>query len=98
MGASLWDLDVLLADIDPAQIAVGFDVRHATVEGGTTWKASWHLIQERLGAVYVKDFSWKDRKPHNVPLSEGQVVRISSSWLRNDQTCRLPFTWSTSVK
>jgi hypothetical protein len=26
-----------------------------------------------LGAVYVKDFSWKDRKPHNVPLGEGQV-------------------------
>ncbi|MCH1502972.1 sugar phosphate isomerase/epimerase [bacterium] len=73
VGASLWDLDALLDDIDPAQIAVGFDVRHATVEGGTTWKTSWHLVQPRLGAVYVKDFAWKDRKPSNVPLGEGQV-------------------------
>ncbi len=73
VGASLWDLDALLDDIDPKQIAVGFDVRHATVEGGTTWKTSWHLIQPRLGAVYVKDFAWNKRTPVNVPLGEGQV-------------------------
>ncbi len=73
VGASLWDLDLLLEDIDPAQIAIGFDVRHATVEGGTTWSTLWKLIQPRLGAVYVKDFVWKGLKVENVPLGQGRV-------------------------
>ena len=74
VGASLWDLDMLLEGIDPKQIAVGFDVRHATVEGGTTWETGWHLIQPRLGAVYLKDFVWDGLKMQNVPLGEGRVA------------------------
>lgn len=73
VGASLWDLDLLLDDIDPQWMAVGFDVRHATVEGGTTWPLLWKLIQPRLGAVYVKDFTWREEKLENVPLGEGRV-------------------------
>jgi sugar phosphate isomerase/epimerase len=73
VGASLWDLDLLMEGIEPTQMAVGFDIRHATVEGGTTWATLWKLIEPRLGAVYVKDFVWEGRKMKNVPLGSGMV-------------------------
>ena len=33
----------------------------------------WKLIEPRVRIVYVKDFIWKNRRPHNVPLGEGLV-------------------------
>lgn len=73
VGASIWDLDELLEGIDPDHLGVAFDIRHATADGGTTWPALWKLIEPRVRIVYVKDFIWKDRKPHNVPLGQGLV-------------------------
>ncbi|MEZ5328390.1 MAG: TIM barrel protein [Verrucomicrobiales bacterium] len=72
-GASIWDLDEFLADIDPDDLGVAFDIRHATAEGGTTWPLLWKLISPRVRTIYVKDLVWKDRQPHNVPLGEGLV-------------------------
>lgn len=74
VGASLWDLDLLLGDISPDDIGCAFDIRHATAEGGTTWPTLWALIEPRVRAVYVKDFVWENRKPENVPLGKGQVA------------------------
>lgn len=73
VGASIWDLDELLTDLDPDHLGVAFDIRHATAEGGTTWPLLWKLIKPRVKVVYVKDLVWKERKPHNVPLGEGLV-------------------------
>ena len=72
-GASVWDLDTMLDGIDPDHLGVAFDIRHATAEGGTTWPVLWKLIEPRVRTLYVKDFVWKDRKPHNVALGKGLV-------------------------
>lgn len=73
VGATLWDLQRLIADIPPSEIGVAFDIRHATVEGGLSWPTLWKLMQPHLGVVYVKDFHWVGRKAENVPLGQGQV-------------------------
>jgi sugar phosphate isomerase/epimerase len=73
VGAGLWDLQRLLEDIPVEQVAVAYDIRHATVEGGTTWPITWNLIQPHLGMVYVKDFEWTESRPRNVPLARGRV-------------------------
>lgn len=91
VGASVWDLDLLFEGIPTQQMAVGFDVRHATVEGGTTWSTLWKLIEPRLGAVYVKDFVWETEKVVNVALGEGRVSPKFFSGLAN-QRVDLPFT------
>ncbi|MEM6362914.1 MAG: sugar phosphate isomerase/epimerase family protein [Planctomycetota bacterium] len=75
MGASLWDLDRVLADIDPAEIGVAFDIRHATIEAGTSWPVAWRLLQHRVKAIYVKDFDWRGDNVANVPLGQGRVPR-----------------------
>jgi len=73
VGASLWDLRYLLHDVDPQDVSVAFDIRHATVEGGLAWPIDFGVIRPHLGAVYVKDFVWDGRKPKNVPLGKGRV-------------------------
>ncbi len=77
VGAPIWDLEILLNGIPPEHFGVAFDIRHATVEGGTTWETHFALIKKRIQIIYVKDFRWVDgnRKPVNVPLgSEGSRV------------------------
>lgn len=73
LGGTIWDLKYILRDIPVEQMAVGFDVRHAKVEGGMSWPVYWNVIQPHLGAVYVKDFIWKNNNVENVPLGKGWV-------------------------
>ena len=73
VGASVGDLRYLLQDVDPQDVGVAFDIRHATVEGGSAWPIDFGVVRPYLGAVYVKDFVWDGRKPKNVPLGQGRV-------------------------
>lgn len=73
MGAAVWDLDQVLADVSPDHIGVAFDIRHATVEAGSSWPIAWRMIRPRVRSVYVKDFRWVDDAIVNVPLGDGLV-------------------------
>jgi len=79
VGASIWDLHILMQDIDPAQMGVNFDVAHATIEGGLGgWINSFKITGPHLRGIAVKDFVWnKDARgawqPQWRPLGEGMV-------------------------
>jgi len=79
VGASIWDLHVIMQDLDPAQVGVNFDIAHATIEGGLGgWINSFKITGPYLRGVAVKDFAWaKDDKgswqPQWRPLGEGMV-------------------------
>lgn len=74
VGAALWDLPPLLEGIRPDEIGIAYDIRHATVEGGTSWPVTFNRIRPHLNVVYVKDFAWEGgEKPINVPLGKGRV-------------------------
>ncbi len=75
VGAPVWDLFRLLKDYDRKTIGIGFDIHHATVEGGLSWPIQFKLIASNLAAVYVKDFVWEKGKVKDVPLGDGQVDR-----------------------
>ena len=75
VGAPLWDLHELFKAHDPAHLAVGFDMSHATAEGTRAWPLHANLLRPRIGALYVKDFCWTENKRDNCPLSEGIVDR-----------------------
>lgn len=72
-GAAVWDIYSLFKEYDPKRIAIAFDIRHATVEGGTAWELNFNLIKSHLGLVYAKDFAWQGKVAQNVPLGEGMV-------------------------
>lgn len=73
MGAAIWDLDRVLDGIAPSDIGVAYDIRHATVEGGTSWPTTFRMIRDHIDTVYVKDFVWEGTKMKNVPLGEGNI-------------------------
>lgn len=77
VGSSVWDVYWILKDCDPAYIGSQYDIRHATVEGGTSWPNGMKLLAPWIKTTDIKDFMWKkvDGKWQvvNVPVGEGQV-------------------------
>jgi len=79
VGASVWDLWVILKDLDKKWLGVNYDIGHATIEGGLGgWIHSLRLITPWLKGIAVKDFRWgrnpKGRwQPQWCPLGEGMV-------------------------
>ena len=73
VGATIWDLHQLLKDIPVEEIGCAFDIHHATAEAGLSWPVLHRLISPHIGAIYVKDFRWENRKITEVALGTGQV-------------------------
>lgn len=77
VGACVWDLYYLIKELDPRWIGSQFDIRHATVEGGTVWPTHFRLMSGYVNTLAVKDFRWAQVKgtwqPENCPLGEGMV-------------------------
>lgn len=88
VGGSVWDLGILLEKVDPRGLGVQYDIRHATVEGGTSWPVGLRVIAPHIDTIAIKDFQW-ERGPggkwniRNVPLGDGMVdVRAFLARLR----------------
>jgi len=82
-GSPLWDLHLALEEISPDDLAVAYDIRHATVEGGQSWPTTFRMIRPHVDTVYVKDFVWDADKPKNVPLGKGRVEQRFFRMLRD---------------
>jgi sugar phosphate isomerase/epimerase len=73
VGGPIWDLRYLLEGIEPTDLGVAYDIRHAMVEGSSAWPVSFQLIRPHVQAVYVKDFVFQDGRAVNVPMGDGLV-------------------------
>ena len=77
IGAYITDLASMLEGLDPNWVGAQFDIRHATVEGGTAWPLGLGYLKNHIRTVALKDFTWKringDWKVYNVPIGEGMV-------------------------
>ena len=77
LGAAIWDLYLVLKDLDPDHIGCQFDIRHAVTEGGLMWPDSFRMMKPYICSLAVKDFKWAvvDSKwsVFNVPIGEGMI-------------------------
>lgn len=77
VGAPVWDLWVLLKDIDPRWLGVQYDPKHATLEGGNSWVLGLDLVQAHVRCMDIKDFVWAKQdgkwRAQIVPIGEGMV-------------------------
>lgn len=79
VGAAIWDLHIIMKDLDPKLMGINYDIGHATIEGGLGgWIASWGIAQPRVRGIALKDFVWaKDEKgrwrERWCPIGEGMV-------------------------
>jgi sugar phosphate isomerase/epimerase len=78
-AAPVWDAVSVLNDPKIKNVGMGFDIGHATIEGGLSWPIQARLAEPLYTLVYVKDFRWaKDRDGWNpawCPLGEGMIHR-----------------------
>ena len=78
VGASIWDFWYVIKDMPSDWIGIQFDIRHAVVEGGLSWKKDMELVKDWIKCSVVKDFVWEKKedgvyKVKNVPVGEGMV-------------------------
>jgi sugar phosphate isomerase/epimerase len=59
IGAPIWDLWILMNELNSCWIGINYDIGHATVEGGYGgWIDSSRLIGKYMKGVALKDFKW----------------------------------------
>lgn len=77
IGAPVWDLWLLMRDLNPDWIGCQYDIRHATVEGANSWPIALNLLHSYIRCMVIKDFKWAnidgDWRIENVPVGEGMV-------------------------
>jgi sugar phosphate isomerase/epimerase len=79
VGAPIWDLHILMKDLDPKLVGINYDVGHAHIEGGLGgWIASWRVAGAHVRGIALKDFVWAkdDRgrwREKWCPIGEGMV-------------------------
>ena len=90
VGAPVWDIWELLRGMKGREVAVYFDIGHATLEGGYSWPIQARLVEGMLGAVSVKDFVWRKAaggrqngwRAEWCPVGEGMVDGRFFDWLK----------------
>ncbi|MBK7872550.1 MAG: sugar phosphate isomerase/epimerase [Saprospiraceae bacterium] len=76
-GASIWDLWMVLKEMNSPYLGSQYDLRHAMVEGLHAWENGFELLVPFINTLTVKDFHFKNQTEgeplENVPLGEGIV-------------------------
>ena len=77
LGGAVWDIWMLIKDLDPNWIGCQFDIRHAMVEGFKSWEVGLKLLQKHIKSLDLKDFIYLQKEEkwivQNVPLGDGAV-------------------------
>ncbi|WP_350285290.1 TIM barrel protein [uncultured Croceitalea sp.] len=77
VGAPIWDLPPILSVTNNESMGCQYDIRHAVVEGGSSWELGLRQIRPFIKSLVIKDFKWGKVdgkwKPINTPLGQGMV-------------------------
>lgn len=77
VGAALWDLHEMYADIHSPALGSNLDLGHAKVEGAYgAWEVNTRLLAPDTKMISVKDFVWEGQKPRWVRMGEGIVPTV----------------------
>jgi sugar phosphate isomerase/epimerase len=82
VGACIWDLHYVLKDLDSRWIGSQFDIRHATVDGGTVWPLYFRLIREfggRRTVLWAKGW-WISRGISKWSSRRGSPYLLCCTW------------------
>ena len=81
IGASIWEVKMVLEKALPEFFGAQYDIRHAVVEGGRSWSNGVKLLKKHIKTIVLKDFKWQKVKGKwqliNVPMGEGMVDFIA---------------------
>jgi sugar phosphate isomerase/epimerase len=81
VGSAVWDLHLLLKEVGSRWLGCQYDIRHAVIEGSTSWPNALRLIAPFVHTVDVKDSHWakteRGWQAVNVPLGDGVVDLVA---------------------
>ncbi len=101
LGGDLTELREIVADFDPAQIGVAFDIAHALVVHGEDWRPHFEKLKSHLKVVYVKDVK---RGGGWVPFGAGDVghtdyfKRLAQIGYLGPVSLHIEFEWTDKGK
>lgn len=77
VGSSFWETKMILETADLEYFGTQYDIRHATAEGGYSWKNGLELLKSHIKVIVLKDFKWAKINGKweaiNTPIGEGMV-------------------------
>jgi L-ribulose-5-phosphate 3-epimerase len=77
VGGPVWDIYEIIRDLDPTYVGCQYDIRHAVIEGGTSWSTGFKLLAPWIKCTALKDSMWvKKGKRWNadvVAMGDGMV-------------------------
>ncbi|MSU49195.1 MAG: sugar phosphate isomerase/epimerase [Opitutus sp.] len=77
VGSPVWDLALILREVQSPWIGCQYDIRHAMVEGTNAWTVGFDYIGRHINTFIFKDYAWTKGsgqwRPVNVPLGDGMV-------------------------
>ena len=77
LGAAVWDIWLLIKDLNPQWIGCQYDIRHAMVEGLNSWEVGLKLLQSHIQSLDFKDFIYIKKEDkwgvQNTPIGKGVV-------------------------
>jgi sugar phosphate isomerase/epimerase len=90
LSAAIWDLYLVLRELDPDYLGCQFDIRHAVVEGGLKWPDSYRIMKPYIRSICLKDFKWGEVDGRwrvvNTPIGQGMVdFRRHLGMLQDDE-------------
>lgn len=95
-GSSVWDIHIAMEGIDSKWLGIQYDIKHATAEGGRSWRNGLDLVHKRIHTLDIKDFIWqkeKDRwRDRHVPLGAGMVDFHAFFTLLNQYNMQVPIS------
>ncbi len=95
-GSPIWDLWMVLKELNSPWIRSQYDVLHAVVEGANSWTLGLNLLKPYIGTLDIKDFRWgqKDGKSVSevVPLGEGVIDYKKYFKLIKEYNIEVPFS------
>lgn len=77
VGGAVWDMGLMLEGIDPEDLGIRYDIRHATAAGGPSWPVGLKYVAEKINSLDLKDFIWEKQNGNwelvTVPIGTGMV-------------------------
>jgi len=95
-GSPVWDLGIVLQDIDSPWLGCQYDILNATIEAAESWSLGMEYIVPYIHSFDVKDAKWiwenGKQKLKYVPLGEGMVNFARFLKLTEDFNVNVPIS------
>jgi len=76
-GAPVWDLGIILHEIDSEWLGIQYDILNASIEGTYSWQLALDFILPYIHSIDIKDGKWNKKGAEwlveYAPLGEGNV-------------------------